>query len=486
MRSPQLAQNLVSVPAISPPRRLACVGRMGWYHFEAMDGGGAKLRVLAAFWAVTARRRAAPHGRRGAEPAGRHAQDPARLRRVGLDGGRRRRRHAQDPGRTGRRGRPAGLAAALDAGRAARLRRHEALAPDRARVPRLEPRPAHRPARPLPGRAADPLVQGQGPHPDRLRPRARGAGPRDLRAAHDHPRLRRQGHLPAALAVPGRPAHRQGRRRDAHPGDRLQGRPGGAARAEVHRGGGRRRLHRCEQRPDAQGAAARPLHARAAPVRAEGQAREVRPERAPGDDHRPGPLPRRHAPRLGVLVRRRAAPRRDAQGQRVVDPAAPRHRRPRAAGARQPRHRHPELRDPRPPELLVGGLRLRAPGVRQRLRRRVAPDRRRRPGRLQPAVLPARSLLHQARAQGLQRQGPLQRHRRSALSGRARRRGPRPPRRQPRPTKGPQPKAPGGPTPAGVASPNEPPATALLVLVGGGLAALGFAGAVALRRRRAS
>src|SRR3954467_9938477 len=26
---------------------------MGWYHFEAMDGGGAKLRVLAAFWAVT-------------------------------------------------------------------------------------------------------------------------------------------------------------------------------------------------------------------------------------------------------------------------------------------------------------------------------------------------------------------------------------------------------------------------------------------------
>jgi hypothetical protein len=56
-------------------------------------------------------------------------------------------------------------------------------------------------------------------------------------------------------------------------------------------------------------------------------------------------------------------------------------------------------------------------------------------------------------------------------------------------SKGPQPKGPepsGGPTPAGVASPNEPPATALLVLVGGGLAALGFAGGVALRRRRAS
>jgi hypothetical protein len=59
----------------------------------------------------------------------------------------------------------------------------------------------------------------------------------------------------------------------------------------------------------------------------------------------------------------------------------------------------------------------------------------------------------------------------------------------PAPSKGPQPKgsdSSSGPTPAGVASPNEPPATALLVLIGGGLAALGFAGGVALRRRRAS
>ncbi|HEX5898053.1 MAG TPA: VWA domain-containing protein [Solirubrobacteraceae bacterium] len=54
----------------------------------------------------------------------------------------------------------------------------------------------------------------------------------------------------------------------------------------------------------------------------------------------------------------------------------------------------------------------------------------------------------------------------------------------PAPSKGPQPGS-GGPTPAGIAAPNEPPATALLVLVGGGLAAVGFAGGVALRRRRA-
>jgi hypothetical protein len=55
----------------------------------------------------------------------------------------------------------------------------------------------------------------------------------------------------------------------------------------------------------------------------------------------------------------------------------------------------------------------------------------------------------------------------------------------PAPSKGPQPGS-SGPTPAGVAAPNEPPATALLVLVGGGLAAAGFAaGAALLRRRRA-
>jgi hypothetical protein len=486
MRSPQLAQYLVSVPAISPPPPPCVRPPQGVVSLRGDGRRGSQASRARGPLGRDGGRRAGRGARPGAEPAGRHAQDPARLRRVGLDGGRRRRRHAQDPGRAGRRGRPARLAAALDAGRAARLRRHQALAPHRAGVPRLEPRPAHRPARPLPGRAADPLVQGEGPDPDRLRPRACRRGPRDLGAAHDHPRLRRQGHLPAALAVPGRAAHRHGRCRDAHPGDRLQCRPGGAARAQVHRAGRRRRLHRRRQRPDAEGAAARALHARAAQVRPEGQAGARRTERSAGDRDRPRALPRRHAPGLRALVRRRAAPGGDAQGQRVVDPAPARHRRPRSAGARQPRHRHPELRDPRPPELLVGRLRLRAPGLRERLRRRVAPDRRRRPGRLRPALLPARALLHQARAQGLQREGPLQRDRRPAypvelaveVLGRH--------GANPSPSKGPQPKAPSGPTPAGVASPNEPPATALLVLVGGGLAALGFAGAVALRRRRAS
>jgi Mg-chelatase subunit ChlD len=57
----------------------------------------------------------------------------------------------------------------------------------------------------------------------------------------------------------------------------------------------------------------------------------------------------------------------------------------------------------------------------------------------------------------------------------------------PAPSKGSKPSGPkpnAGPTPAGVASPNEPPATALLLLIGGGLAALGFAGGAALRARR--
>ena len=53
-------------------------------------------------------------------------------------------------------------------------------------------------------------------------------------------------------------------------------------------------------------------------------------------------------------------------------------------------------------------------------------------------------------------------------------------------SKGPQPQGSSGPAPATVDAPNAPPATALLILVGGGLAALGFAGGVALRRRRAS
>jgi Mg-chelatase subunit ChlD len=55
----------------------------------------------------------------------------------------------------------------------------------------------------------------------------------------------------------------------------------------------------------------------------------------------------------------------------------------------------------------------------------------------------------------------------------------------PSPSKGPQPGSRQGPTPAAAVSPNEPPSTALLVLVAVALAALGFAGGVALRRRRA-
>jgi hypothetical protein len=57
----------------------------------------------------------------------------------------------------------------------------------------------------------------------------------------------------------------------------------------------------------------------------------------------------------------------------------------------------------------------------------------------------------------------------------------------PSPSKGPTPSGPSpsqGPTPAGVATPNKPPSTALLILVGGGLAAVGFAAGATLRGRR--
>ena len=229
---------------------------MGWYHFQTMDGGGAKRRLLATLCGggvrpASRRARRRPRARRPGRPRSCSPSTPrARWRPTTAPARRRSRPPRTPPSTCSARCRPrprSGCASSAAPSPRA----------DRARVPRLEPRAADRPARPRAGRAADPLVQGEGPHPDRLRARARRRGPRDLGAADDHPRLRRQGHLPAALAVPGRPADREGRRRDAHPGDRLQRRQVGAARAAVHRQGGRRRLHRRRQRRHAEGAAAR-------------------------------------------------------------------------------------------------------------------------------------------------------------------------------------------------------------------------------------
>ena len=416
--------------------RLACVCRKGWYHFETMDGGGAKLSrargpLAVAAWVPALRRRRPPRrrARRPATPKILLAFDASGSMAADDGAGTPKIEAAQDAA--------VDLLGSLPPSTQVGLRVFGGTKPSRPigpGVPRLEPRPADRPARPRPGRAADPLVQGEGPHPDRLRPGARRRGPRDLGAADDHPRLRRQGHLPAALAVPGRPAHRQGRRRDAHPGDRLQRRPGrrGASSKCIAQAGGGVYTD-ADNAADAEGAAARALHARAAPVRPEGQAGARRPERAAGRPRSsPGATSTRMLPdserwyavelRRGETLKASASfipPRRD-----IADHAA--------ARARQPRHRHAELRDPRPPELVVERLRLPAPRLRDGFGAVSRPIGVGAPGRLRPAVLPARALLPQARAQGHQREGPLRRHRRPALPGRARRRGARPPRRQPR------------------------------------------------------
>ena len=147
-------------------------------------------------------------------------------------------------------------------------------------------------------RAADPLVPRPRAHPDRVRARAGRDRPRRQRRAHDRAGLRRQGHLPATVAVLGRPARGQGRRRDADPGDRLQRRSRGARGAAVHRLGGWRRLPRRDRRREPARGAAGPLHAGAARVPAQGQGDQGRPRRAPRHAAHPRPVHRPAAARL--------------------------------------------------------------------------------------------------------------------------------------------------------------------------------------------
>ena len=290
MRSPQLAQNLVSVPAISPPPP-ACVPLAAW-------GGITSRRWTAGEPSVACsqpsgprrRRRAGRHAGLGQSPPAGDAQDPARLRRVGLDGGRRRRRHAEDRRGTGRCGRPAQLAAALDAGRAARLRRHQALAPDRPRVPRLEPRPARS------ARSTAPQAEQQ------IRSfKAKGRTPIAYALEHAAQDLGTSGPRTIMLVSDGKdtcqpPSPCEVARRIAKGGVEMRIQAIGfnvdqEARRELKciaaAGGGV--YTDADNAATLQGAAARALHARAAPVRPEGQPRARRPERAPGDrDRRPG------------------------------------------------------------------------------------------------------------------------------------------------------------------------------------------------------
>ena len=296
MRSPQLGQ----IPRLGPCHLASSAVASVWPQWAITSSrwtaGEPSVRLLATLWvaAGVAALAAAPTAAQS-PPAG-DAQDPARLRRVGFDAHRRRQRHAEDRRGQGGRGRPARHAPALDAGRAARLRRHQALAADRQGVQRLEPRPADRPGRPRAGRGEDPLLQGQGPHPDRLRAPARRRGPRDL------------GPRTIVLVSDGK--------------DTCQPPSPCEVAQEISKGGvemriqaigfnvdqdakreleciatrRRRRLPRGRGRGVAQAGAEHPVDARAAPVRHQGRAGQRRRARAQATAGRARPLPRRHAP----------------------------------------------------------------------------------------------------------------------------------------------------------------------------------------------
>ena len=244
---------------------------------------------------------------------------------------------------------------------------------------------------------------------------------------HDRARLRRQGHLPAALAVQRRATGGQGRRRDADPGDRLQRRPRGARGARVHRQRGRRRLPRRDRR---RRACARSC-GRSRPARCASTSRKGKPIKG-GPSARqatlitPGQYTDQMLPDSERWYADRAQARRDAEGEPVVHPARPQRR-------DQRRRRSsldivtPDFDIPAEQNSSAGNDTLFARrGFVAGRRRGLAADRRRRAGRRRRAVLQARALLPQARARGQHGQGALQRDRRAAVHVRDVGRGPRP------------------------------------------------------------
>ena len=185
------------------------------------------------------------------------------------------------------------------------------------------------------------------------------------------------------------------------------------------------------------------------------------------------PLHRQAAARHRALVRDRPRARRDAEGQRVVHPARSRAGELTRAPTRRWTSSRPTStsRAPRTPRRAATPFERR--GYVDGLGVVVAPDRRRRAGRrTQPFSKPGRYYLKLALEDSI-RQGALQRHRRAAVRRRALDRGARPQGRQAAPKEPEQAEA--EPEPAG--RPTSRRARRCSTVVGGGLAALGFAGA---------
>ena len=204
MRSPQLAQNLVSVPAISPPPP-PCVrwphgvvslrgdGRRGSQAAHARRPLGRDER--AALVATPASAQSPPAG----TPKILLAFDVSGSMAADDGGGTPKIQAAQDAA--------VDLLGSLPPSTQVGLRVFGGTKPSRPIGPACRDSSLVLPIGPLDRSQAEQQIRsfkakGRTPIAYALERAARG--PRDLRAADDHPRLRRQGHVPTALAVRGR------------------------------------------------------------------------------------------------------------------------------------------------------------------------------------------------------------------------------------------------------------------------------------------
>ena len=331
------------------------------------------------------------------------------------------------------------------------------------------------------GRAADPLVQRPRANPDRLRARAGGRRPRHERQPHDRARLRRQGHLPAALAVQRRAARSpRAASRCASRRSASTSTPRRSAELEciASAGGGvyREATDAASLREELRILTTRTLRQYVA----EGQADQGRPERAPGDADHPGRTPTSCCRTTERWYAIDLKPRRDPEGEPSFIPpdrglVESGRRGTSALDIVTPDFNVPDMQNSgrgRPP--------VRAPRLRRRDRRRLAADRRRRAGRRRrspspsPAATTSSSSSRTARTRRSSTRPAGSRTRRSWRSRSSAARAASPPRARAAADHAARP--PDTPT-SRRARPCSP-------LVGGGLAAAGFAGAGARCRRR--
>ena len=239
----------------------------------------------------------------------------------------------------------------------------------------------------------------------------------------------------------------------------------------MHRRGRRRRVPRRDRRGVAAAGAARAVHARAARVRRARRRDQGRPERPRGHGAQAGPLRGQDPAGLRALVRGRPRARGDAEGERVVHRARARRSRTTA--------RTPRWTSSRPTSTSRA---TRTPPRRGRRSTAAATSARWAPCRVRSASAsrPRRASRSPSPAATTSRSGSRTRSEKALynltggkpydaeLAVEVLGRSGKEPAKEPAQTV----------TPAQASfTPNEPPSAAILTLVGGGLAAAGFAGA---------